>query len=93
MIFIIIWFPFAYTLQVKFVFQTKWTFSRLGGYALTQVANLFMNQLMLYLFKHVLGITALNGLVSLVLAAFVTIPIMFVLVRIVVKKKEKAREN
>ena len=48
---------------------------------------------MLYLFKHVLGITALNGLVSLVLAAFVTIPIMFVLVRIVVKKKEKAREN
>ncbi len=84
----LIWFPFAYTLQVKFVFNTKWDLSRLGGYALTQVANLFVNQLMLYLFKNVLGITLLNGLVSLALAAFVTIPIMFVLVRLVVKKKE-----
>ncbi|MBQ9730683.1 MAG: hypothetical protein IJV94_00990 [Bacilli bacterium] len=84
----IIWFPFAYTLQVKFVFNTKWDWSRLGGYALTQVVNLFVNQLMLYLFKNVLGITLLNGLVSLALAAFVTIPIMFVLVRLVVKKKE-----
>ena len=83
----VIWFPFAYTLQVKFVFNTKWDWSRLGGYALTQVVNLFVNQLMLYLFKNVLGITILNGLVSLALAAFVTIPIMFILVRIVVKKK------
>lgn len=83
----VIWFPFAYTLQVKFVFNTKWDWSRLGGYALTQVVNLFVNQLMLYLFKNVLGITILNGLVSLALAAFVTIPIMFVLVRLVVKKK------
>ena len=46
----VIWFPFAYTLQVKFVFNTKWDWSRLGGYALTQVVNLFVNQLMLYLF-------------------------------------------
>ena len=84
----VIWFPFAYTLQVKFVFNTKWDWSRLGGYALTQVVNLFVNQLMLYLFKNVLGITLLNGLVSLALAAFVTIPIMFVLVRLVVKKKQ-----
>ena len=83
----VIWFPFAYTLQVKFVFNTKWDWSRLGGYALTQVVNLFVNQLMLYLFKNVLGITLLNGLVSLTLAAFVTIPIMFILVRLVVKKK------
>ena len=83
----VIWFPFAYTLQVKFVFNTKWDWSRLGGYALTQVVNLFVNQLMLYLFKNVLGITLLNGLVSLALAAFVTIPIMFILVRLVVKKK------
>ena len=83
----VIWFPFAYTLQVKFVFNTKWDWSRLGGYALTQVVNLFVNQLMLYLFKNVLGITILNGLVSLALAAFVTIPIMFILVRLVVKKK------
>jgi putative flippase GtrA len=84
----LIWFPFAYTLQVKFVFNTKWDWSRLGGYALTQIVNLFVNQLMLYLFKNVLGITLLNGLVSLALAAFVTIPIMFVLVRLVVKKKQ-----
>ena len=84
----VIWFPFAYTLQVKFVFNTKWDWSRLGGYALTQVVNLFVNQLMLYLFKNVLGITLLNGLVSLALAAFVTIPIMFILVRLVVKKKQ-----
>lgn len=84
----VIWFPFAYTLQVKFVFNTKWDWSRLGGYALTQVVNLFVNQLMLYLFKNILGITLLNGLVSLALAAFVTIPIMFVLVRLVVKKKQ-----
>ena len=83
----VIWFPFAYTLQVKFVFNTKWDWSRLGGYALTQVVNLFVNQLMLYLFKNVLGITILNGLVSLALAAFVTIPIMFILVRLLVKKK------
>ena len=47
-----------------------------------------MNQLLLFLFKNVLGITLLNGLVSLALAAFVNIPIMFVLVRLVVKKKK-----
>ncbi len=84
----LIWFPFAYLLQVKYVFVTTWSWRRLGGYALTQVANLFMNQLLLFLFKNVLGITLLNGLVSLALAAFVNIPIMFVLVRLVVKKKK-----
>jgi putative flippase GtrA len=83
----VVWFPFAYTLQVKVVFNTKWDWSRLGGYALTQVVNLFVNQLMLYLFKNILQITILNGLVALALAAIVTIPIMFILVRFVVKKK------
>lgn len=84
----VIWFPFAYLLQVKYVFKTSWSLKRLGGYALTQIANLFMNQLLLYFFKYILQITLLNGLVSLALAAFVNIPIMFVLVRLVVKKKQ-----
>ena len=38
-------------------------------------------------YENVLQITMLNGLVALALAAFVTIPIMFILVRLVVKKK------
>ena len=83
----IIWFPFAYLLQVKFVFNSTWEWKRLGGYVVTQIANLFMNQLLLHLFKNVLNIVMLNGLVAFALAALVNVPIMFVLVRLVVKKK------
>lgn len=81
----IIWLPFAYSIQVKFVFQTSWEKKRFLIYPLTQIPNYGINQLLLFLFEQQLK---LDPFLSLILAALAATPIMFILVRYVVKKKD-----
>lgn len=85
----LIWFTFAYFIQIKFVFNTSFDVKRFIIYPFTQIPNFLINSLFLYLFRNILS---LPGFVSYVLAAIATVPIMFVLVRLVVKKGKKHEE-
>jgi len=82
----LIWFTFAYLIQVKFVFKTKFYWKRYCIYPFSQIPNYLLNQLFLYLFGT---LAALPHLVSYVLAALCPIPIMFVIIRLIVKPLKK----
>lgn len=82
----LIWFPFAYLIQVHFVFKTEFDIKRFFIYPTTQIPNYLINQSLLYIFRNMLGI---DELIALVVAAIFAAPIMFVLVRLVVKKEQK----
>ncbi|MDY4788397.1 MAG: GtrA family protein [Bacilli bacterium] len=82
----LIWFTFAYLLQVKYVFNTNFNIKRYLLYPLTQIPNYLINQGFLYLFEKVLK---LSSLISLFLAAILAVPIMFIIVRLVVKDKHE----
>lgn len=82
----LVWFSFAYLLQVKFVFNTTFNIKRYLLYPLTQVPNYLINQGFLYLFEKVLK---LSSLISLFLSAILAVPIMFIIVRLVVKDKHE----
>ena len=89
----LVWFPFAYFLQIKFVFKCKFEWVRFLIYPLTQIPNLLLNQVLLFLFLDVLNITICNNLVARVLAAGCALPIMFILVRLVVKPLQKKNKG
>jgi putative flippase GtrA len=79
----ILWFTFAYLLQVHFVFQTEWSWPRFALYPLTQIPNYGLNQFFLWLFERQLE---WPSILALGLSAILPIPIMFLLVRYIVKK-------
>lgn len=85
----LLWFTAAYFLQAKFVFHAKFELKRFLIYPLTQIPNLILNQVLLFLFKDVLKIMLLNGLIARALAAIIALPIMFILVRLVIKPLKK----
>ena len=89
----LVWFTAAYFLQIKFVFKCNFEWKRFLLYPLTQIPNLLLNQGLLFLFKDVLGITVWDNLISRVLAAGLALPIMFILVRLVVKPFQKKKEG
>lgn len=92
----LVWFTFAYYLQIKFVFKCDWNWKRYFIYPLTQIPNLIINQVLLWLFKDVCKITVWNNLIARGLAAVIALPIMFLLIRLVVKpltKKSKKNEE
>ena len=89
----LVWFTFAYYLQIRFVFHCKWDWKRYCIYPLTQIPNMLLNQVFLFIFKDVLEITVWNNLIARGLAAAVALPIMFVLVRFVVKPLKKKSEK
>ena len=78
-----IWFTFAYLLQVHFVFRTEWSWPRYLLYPFTQIPNYGLNQFFLWLFERQFE---WPSILALGLSALLPIPIMFVLVRFVVKK-------
>lgn len=90
----LVWFTAAYYLQIRFVFRCKWDWRRFCIYPLTQIPNIAINQILLYLFKDVLKITVWDNLIARALAAGCALPIMFVLVRLVVKPlKRKGKKE
>ncbi|MCK9198193.1 MAG: GtrA family protein [Erysipelotrichales bacterium] len=82
----LIWFSFAYIIQAKFVFKSDLVFKRYLIYPFSQIPNYALNQLFLYIFETALQ---LPSFISLVLAAICPIPIMFVIVRLIVKTKKQ----
>lgn len=81
----LVWFTFAYLIQVKFVFNSHFEWKRYLIYPFTQIPNYLLNTLFLYLFED---LAHLPSFIALALAAVAAVPIMFVLVRLVVKTKK-----
>jgi putative flippase GtrA len=80
----LLWFPFAYLLQVYLVFRTVFDWKRFWIYPTTQIPNYAINTSLLYIFKDLLQ---MHELIAYILAALIATPIMFLLVKLVVKKK------
>lgn len=78
----LIWFPFAYKLQVSYVFKTKFSWNRFFVYPFTQIPNYLVNSMFLFVFE---SIFSFPSLLSFFLSAFLAVPVMFVLVKFVVK--------
>ena len=83
----LVWFTFAYLIQVKFVFDSHFEWKRYLIYPLTQIPNYLLNNLFLYLFEDLAHIPSI---ISFVLAAGCAVPIMFVLERLVIKTKKES---
>ncbi len=90
----LLWFIPAYFIQIKFVFKTKFQLVRFIAYPFTQIPNFIINSLFYYLFGDICGLNSgIYDFIALGLAAAITVPIMFVLVRLVVKAKPKKDEK
>ena len=81
----LIWFSFAYLLQVKLVFRTQCELKRYLAYPLSQIPNYALNQVFLWVFE---GLLSLPSIIALGLAALCPLTIMFVIVKFIVKKPE-----
>ncbi len=86
----LIWFSFAYLIQAKFVFKAPVQLKRYCLYPLSQIPNYALNQFFIWVFGTVCNFPYL---VYYVLAALCPIPIMFVIVRLIVKPLKNKGEN
>jgi len=78
--------PIAYTLQAKISFQTKWEWKRLAIYPLSSIPNFICQELFIYIFEVLLHV---NPSVSYVLSPICSLPIMFFIIRVLVKPFKK----
>ena len=82
----LIWFSFAYLIQIKFVFNSRFELKRYLIYPLSQIPNYLINSLFLFVFDSILN---LPSWLAYGLAAIFAVPVMFIIVRIIVKTKPK----
>lgn len=85
------WFTFAYFIQIKFVFNSTFEWKRFWAYPLSQIPNLLLN----LGFKYLFSLFIKSSLLTYFLAALFPIPIMFFIVRFIVKNNDKqiSKEN
>jgi putative flippase GtrA len=76
--------PVAYTTQAIWAFRAKWSWSRLAVYPLSSIPNFIMQQGFIFLFEVALG---WSPYISYALAGILPIPIMFFIIRFLVKSK------
>lgn len=82
--------PVSYSTQAIWAFRSKWSWKRLAIYPLSSIPNFILQQGFIYLFESVLGI---DPYISYALAAILPIPIMFFIIRFLVKPKQKAEQD
>lgn len=82
--------PFAYTMQTKLAFRTPWSWGRFARYPISSIPNLILTSLFICLFAGVLGISAQW---SYVLAPILALPIMFFIIRFLVKPIKKRKKQ
>lgn len=82
--------PVAYTFQALIAFQTKWNFKRMLVYPVSSIPNFICQELFIWLFEGVLGLSA-N--LSYFLSPICSLPIMFFIIRLLVKPKKKPMER
>lgn len=83
--------PIAYTAQTLIAFRETWSFKRLLVYPVTILPNLLTQQIVFYLVYVWLGDMLslfVKTCLSYALATIAPIPIMFILVRLIVKNKK-----
>ena len=80
----LIWFTPAYFLQVYVSFKATPAWARYFAYPFTQIPNYALQQVTFYVVAHLL---AWPDIIAYALSAILPIPIMFILVRFIVKGK------
>lgn len=86
LIIFVAFFPIAYTLQAKISFQTKWEWKRLFMYPISSIPNFLCQELFIWLFEVVIG---LPSSVAYILSPICSLPIMFFIIRVLVKPFKK----
>ena len=86
----LLWFTFAYFIQIKLVFNSTFELKRYLIYPLSQIPNYLINSLFLFLFSDTLR---LPPFIAYPLAALLAVPIMFVIVRLIDKTKPKVNQQ
>lgn len=81
----LIWFTFAYFIQIKFVFNSTFEWKRYWTYPLSQIPNLLLN----LGFKYLFSMFIVSELITYALAALCPLPIMFFIVRFIVKNNKQ----
>lgn len=82
--------PVAYTFQALIAFQTKWSLKRMLVYPVSSIPNFICQELFIWLFEGVIGLSA-NW--SYFLSPICSLPIMFFIIRFLVKPKKKPMER
>lgn len=83
------WFTFAYFIQIKFVFDSTFEWKRFWAYPLSQIPNLLLN----LGFKYIFSLFINSNFITYVLAALLPIPIMFFIVRFIVKNNKEPKHD
>ena len=78
--------PLAYTMHAKIGFRTAWSWRKLAVYPLSSIPNLILTSLFICLFS---GICGINPYISYILAPLLALPIMFFIIRFLVKPLKK----
>ena len=78
-------FPLAYTLHTKITFREKWEIKRMFAYALTAVPNLILQAAFALIFKDLIP----NGYIRHAVANILPLPIMFIIIRFIVRPLKK----
>lgn len=86
----LIWFTPAYFLQVYVSFQAKPAWLRYAAYPFTQIPNYALQQLSYYL---VASLLVWPEVIAYAISALLPIPIMFILVRFIIKGKWLKKVN
>jgi putative flippase GtrA len=77
-------FPVSYTLQARLAFRSPWKWQRLLVYPLSSIPNYLIQQGFIFLFESIFGLTPA---IAYALAAIFAIPLMFFVIRFLVKPK------
>ncbi|MPW26750.1 YfhO family protein [Alkalibaculum sp. M08DMB] len=86
----VICFPIAYSLQAIYAFRTEWSFKRLLIYPVSSLPN--------YLLQFIVLLISVEGLnlpvyIAFLVSYIIPIPIMFFVVRFLVKPHKKSKRN
>lgn len=82
----LVWFSFAYLINIKYVFKSRFELKRYLMYPLSQIPNYIINSIFVYIFLNVVN---LPSFVAYPASAILAVPIMFIVVRFIVKTKNE----
>lgn len=82
-------FPFAYTTQTLIAFRSKWELRRMFAYALTALPNMLIQWIMTIILPE----GSMNEIIRYAVINIIPLPIMFFIIRFIVKPIQKRKGN
>ncbi len=82
-------FPIAYTTQTLIAFRGKWELKRMFAYALTALPNMFIQWILTLVLKE----GSMNEYIRYALINVLPLPVMYFVIRFIVKPKKDGKNN